>query len=555
MPSIRIEAEDYRAGASGVTYYDVTSGNSGGRYRSDNVDISATGAASNGHMVGWTENGDWLTYAVNIIQPGTYRIVARVGSLTTTPQQLGLSIAGQQQTLQFGSTGGWTTWRDIQSNVFTLSAGQQVLRADILQGGFNFDYLEFVPINTTPVPAPTYNLGNVVAARSGSNSYSGSSGIDTLSYAQSAYAIVADLSKGSAMKQLTNSAQTPFKIMPAGDSNTEGLEKFGDLGGYRHYLWRSLTGNNFNVDFVGPNTSGPVGVDTDAAGFGGYTIAKPSDDYATFLASKGRIIPGNLTDPMSSWINSYRPDMVLLMIGTNDIINQIDLPNAPNRLSNLIDQITNQSPNTQVLVASIFPLTRIDPVFTDANLRQQAINYNAQIPNIVNAKRAQGKQVSFVDMYSALDENDLLSDGVHTKSSGNQKASNAWYNAIINAASTRDTVSGIENLIGSAYDDTLIGDIANNILDGNGGNNILTGGGGRDIFVLSPNSGLNRITDFSIADDRIALSGNLRYDQLSINQGSGTQANDTLINYSGRQIALLNNIQASSLTTNLFTTV
>jgi Ca2+-binding RTX toxin-like protein len=46
-----------------------------------------------------------------------------------------------------------------------------------------------------------------------------------------------------------------------------------------------------------------------------------------------------------------------------------------------------------------------------------------------------------------------------------------------------DTLSGIENLIGSAYDDTLIGDAGVNILDGGGGNDMLIGGAGADQLV------------------------------------------------------------------------
>lgn len=38
----RIEAEDYHSGGSGVGYFDTTHGNSGGQYRSDDIDIEVT---------------------------------------------------------------------------------------------------------------------------------------------------------------------------------------------------------------------------------------------------------------------------------------------------------------------------------------------------------------------------------------------------------------------------------------------------------------------------------------------------------------------------------
>ena len=48
-----------------------------------------------------------------------------------------------------------------------------------------------------------------------------------------------------------------------------------------------------------------------------------------------------------------------------------------------------------------------------------------------------------------------------------------------------DTLSHIENLIGSAYDDTLTGDSGNNSLEGGDGNDILDGGAGQDIAAYA----------------------------------------------------------------------
>ena len=44
----------------------------------------------------------------------------------------------------------------------------------------------------------------------------------------------------------------------------------------------------------------------------------------------------------------------------------------------------------------------------------------------------------------------------------------------------KDTLSDIENLIGSGNGDTLTGDESDNIIEGGGGNDIITGGGGTD---------------------------------------------------------------------------
>ncbi|WP_313711321.1 type I secretion C-terminal target domain-containing protein [Pseudomonas sp.] len=88
-----------------------------------------------------------------------------------------------------------------------------------------------------------------------------------------------------------------------------------------------------------------------------------------------------------------------------------------------------------------------------------------------------------------------------------------------------DTLTGIENLIGSDYNDTLIGDAGDNVLngglgddvlkggDGNDmliggpGNDIMTGGNGNDTFVWQKgDTGHDTVTDFTPGSDHLDLS-------------------------------------------------
>lgn len=81
-----------------------------------------------------------------------------------------------------------------------------------------------------------------------------------------------------------------------------------------------------------------------------------------------------------------------------------------------------------------------------------------------------------------------------------------------------DTLAGFEMVFGSVFADTLVGSAKADTLNGNagddtlrglGGNDVLTGGAGKDKFVFdsTPNavSNLDRITDYSVADDTIVL--------------------------------------------------
>jgi Ca2+-binding RTX toxin-like protein len=83
-----------------------------------------------------------------------------------------------------------------------------------------------------------------------------------------------------------------------------------------------------------------------------------------------------------------------------------------------------------------------------------------------------------------------------------------------------DTLTAIENLIGSAYNDTLTGNAGANRLNGGAGSDTLTGGAGADTFVfdvLTTTANKDTIKDFVTGTDKIELST----DAFSALAGSG----------------------------------
>jgi serralysin len=70
-----------------------------------------------------------------------------------------------------------------------------------------------------------------------------------------------------------------------------------------------------------------------------------------------------------------------------------------------------------------------------------------------------------------------------------------------------DSFSGIENIVGSAFADTLMGDAGANVFDGGPGGDAVTGGAGADWLLLRAASyGVDTFTDFSADNgDRIVL--------------------------------------------------
>jgi endonuclease/exonuclease/phosphatase family metal-dependent hydrolase len=132
-----IQAEDFDNGASSVAYWDSTGGNSGGQYRSTNVDIE--GCSEGGYDVGWAYPGEWLNYTVSLPSSGTYTVAFRVA--TGSGGSLHLEINGQNVSGSFNvsPTGGWQSWTTVQKSV-SLSGGTQVMRIVFDSGYVNVNW-------------------------------------------------------------------------------------------------------------------------------------------------------------------------------------------------------------------------------------------------------------------------------------------------------------------------------------------------------------------------------------------------------------------------------
>lgn len=214
-------------------------------------------------------------------------------------------------------------------------------------------------------------------------------------------------------------AGTACKIMPLGDSITEGFGYRGtssepdNQGGYRIELFRQAVTKNKNITFVGNLTNGPSTVDNKTfpknhEGHGGWTISQ---------------IAGIADNRLST----YKPDIVLLKIGTNDV-NGTGSSGAPNGLKNLIDQITKDVPSALLVVSSIIPIT-------NDSTNQRVKTYNATIPTTVDAAAAAGKHVIFVDAYAAFVadaswKTKYMADSLHPNDPGYALLGQTWYAAI-----------------------------------------------------------------------------------------------------------------------------
>ena len=147
-----IAAVHYDIGNWGVSYTDdnwYNNGdggyNDGWSYRNDGVDVEKnTNPNGYPYNVGWTEVGEWLGYTVEDVTPGTYNINVSVAS-NGVAGMFFIQINGVNVSVVNvpASTGGWYNWVDLTIPDVEISSGEQFIRLQIVQGGFNIESITF----------------------------------------------------------------------------------------------------------------------------------------------------------------------------------------------------------------------------------------------------------------------------------------------------------------------------------------------------------------------------------------------------------------------------
>ena len=423
------------------------------------------------------------------------------------------------------------------------------------------DKITFIPVNSSPPPSEepttelvkgnaqdnTINAGNgnqIIQPGAGDNSVNGGSGIDTISYDYDVAGVTVDLAMGRATRNFTTTDDVPVTILPLGDSNTRGFPNQSTIGGYRNELWRQLSGTyGFNIDFVGQAQSGPADIDPDHEGRGGLTIDELTDNVNQTRGSNRPSAPVLTTIENTLTVNGV-PDVVLLMAGTNDILQGDTVNNALAELGTLVDRITAFAPDTQVLVGSIIPN------FSNTGREAKTVEFSSRVESeIVTPRANQGDNVQFVDIFNApLTASHFVKDGIHLTTGGYNVLAEVWEEAILRTTSGQDSLTNIENITGSAFDDVLRGNAGVNVIDGGRGDDVIVGRGGADQFILKLGHGTDTILDFEDGIDQLGLAGGLNLGAIAITQGNGANSGNTLITHGTETLVALSNTTANTIT-------
>ena len=256
-----------------------------------------------------------------------------------------------------------------------------------------------------------------------------------------------------------SAASDPVKIIAMGDSITHGYIN-GD-NGYRKYFCYNLQQNGVtNFDMVGPNNNWTdsatydcngttITYDPAHAGYSGYAIQKiGSRQGLQETIFDTTYVNGDVSGNM---MEAYQPDVIMLQIGTNDVLDA-QLTGIGDRLEELVDKlIPYVSGDGQVLyLASIPNIDAIerydwlgayewtygvsyksDPEKFVATVQAAVDDYNTVVKNLVAKKQAEGAHIEFSDINSTIDISaGDLEDGVHPSEQGYAKMGQYWSNLL-----------------------------------------------------------------------------------------------------------------------------
>jgi len=223
--------------------------------------------------------------------------------------------------------------------------------------------------------------------------------------------------------QTTTLWAAPVKILPLGDSITDGAGYNNPHSSYRDELYDLLTNAGYSFEYVGTRSSSYNSLTLQHEGMPGIRA--------------DQIIHGGLGQaPLTTKLNQYPIDIVLLHAGTNDIIqgnaSSINDNSHATTKSEIEDIITTlQAKNAQVTIL----VAKVIPIYQNPDW---SLGLNMLLTNSwANAVSTNTSKVIIVDQHTGMTANNYADGsqgviGVHPNQSGETKMAQKWFDALKN---------------------------------------------------------------------------------------------------------------------------
>lgn len=207
---------------------------------------------------------------------------------------------------------------------------------------------------------------------------------------------------------LSRTGEPHIRIMPLGDSITQGNA---NVDSYRRPLWKMLKKTSARLDFVGSMRNNrlqawPVDsdFDMDHEGHGGWR----ADEVLAKI---------------DGWAWQAVPDIVLLHLGTCDILQNQENEDTVEELRQIIIILRKHNPRIEILLAQLIPLRD-----RTANVRVQKMN--GLLHDMAQSITTDDSPVHIVNQYEGFDAFKDTNDGIHPNEFGIVKMAQRWHEAL-----------------------------------------------------------------------------------------------------------------------------
>ena len=305
-----------------------------------------------------------------------------------------------------------------------------------------------------PLAGSTANATNTlwsVVSGQGAVTFSDATALATIAIFTQPGSYVLRLSAANALGETSrdlavNVAPHVLQILPLGDSITQGA---GAAGGYRDPLRTLLAGAGMQIQFIGSRTDNATAALTSASqthheGHGSYSsdllLGNLDAVLAPYAAPYGT--PPD-TNGGGFWLTgtgtraALFPDVILLMIGTNDLGMFRHTPAQTRDFYDaLLTKLASLRPTAHIVCSTLIPYNGdpFPPGKDYSHRESDGVAFNALLGNLVVAHQSAGHRVWLCDMrgkISTANASSLIgADGVHPNSAGYAAIAAGWFDAL-----------------------------------------------------------------------------------------------------------------------------
>ena len=185
---------------------------------------------------------------------------------------------------------------------------------------------------------------------------------------------------------------------------------------YRYELWKNLIDNNYNFDFVGRQK--------DYGNYEEYSGQEFDNDHEGGGGFESEDVLANIDEVLAA-ISS--PDIVLLSIGGNDLLDGGNPPSEP--IANIVEIVGKLQSHSSNITVFLEQIAAANAETMTNSLTTTLNDFNSQISSIADSLTTSSSKVIAIDMNSNFRES-YLADDVHYNADGAKYIADIYFGGI-----------------------------------------------------------------------------------------------------------------------------